>query len=321
MPTDQQRAFWNAIRANPYDDTPRLVYADWLQEHGDEPRAEFIRVQCALARLPHDRRKSRTDRKRLESRERELLSAHRDEWLAPLVKAAAGDLPVSWCNTWAKDLRFSRGFITWFHMGLANGAALAGSGYELEPTGSITIERRAADEHHREAAAARWHCHSVPSAQLGADELHRVAIVARWPFGAHLEKFILGGANDNEVLAVIANWQLTQLEGLELSFGTVSDDAVIELARSPLLATLHSLDLTANRIGDAGARALAESPYLPPKCYLHLHLNPIGDAGAQALLESPRLSHDCYLVLSANTLSEDARARLKARFSRLILVS
>ncbi len=36
-----------AIIANPDDDTPRLVYADWLDENGDETRAEFIRVQCA----------------------------------------------------------------------------------------------------------------------------------------------------------------------------------------------------------------------------------------------------------------------------------
>ncbi len=48
-----------AVRDRP-DDTPRLVYADWLEDHaGDGPdpgawraRAEFIRVQCELARMP-----------------------------------------------------------------------------------------------------------------------------------------------------------------------------------------------------------------------------------------------------------------------------
>lgn len=39
-----------AILADPADDTVRLVYADWLQEHGDDARAEFIRVQIAWAR-------------------------------------------------------------------------------------------------------------------------------------------------------------------------------------------------------------------------------------------------------------------------------
>jgi uncharacterized protein (TIGR02996 family) len=46
-------AFLAAICAQPDDDTARLVYADWLEEFGGEPeRAEFIRVQCELARLP-----------------------------------------------------------------------------------------------------------------------------------------------------------------------------------------------------------------------------------------------------------------------------
>lgn len=34
------------------DDTPVLAYADWVQEHGDEARAEFIRLQCQSARSP-----------------------------------------------------------------------------------------------------------------------------------------------------------------------------------------------------------------------------------------------------------------------------
>ena len=37
-----------AITAHPDDDTPRLVYADWLQENGEPDRAEFIRLQCRL---------------------------------------------------------------------------------------------------------------------------------------------------------------------------------------------------------------------------------------------------------------------------------
>ena len=42
-----------AICADPADDLPRLAYADWLEEHDDAARAEFVRVQCELARLPH----------------------------------------------------------------------------------------------------------------------------------------------------------------------------------------------------------------------------------------------------------------------------
>jgi uncharacterized protein (TIGR02996 family) len=45
----QHEAFLRAIFDAPEDDTPRLVYADFLQENGEEERAEFIRVQCEIA--------------------------------------------------------------------------------------------------------------------------------------------------------------------------------------------------------------------------------------------------------------------------------
>lgn len=38
-----------AICANPDEDTPRLVYADWLDENGRHKHAELIRLQIALA--------------------------------------------------------------------------------------------------------------------------------------------------------------------------------------------------------------------------------------------------------------------------------
>lgn len=41
-----------AVIAEPDDDGPRLVYADWFDEHGQAERAEFIRTQVALARSP-----------------------------------------------------------------------------------------------------------------------------------------------------------------------------------------------------------------------------------------------------------------------------
>src|ERR687888_336268 len=71
-------AFLEAIIRDPDDDGLRLIYADWLDEH-DDPRGEFIRVQCALARLPDDDPR----RHELAVRERELLAAHRETWLRP----------------------------------------------------------------------------------------------------------------------------------------------------------------------------------------------------------------------------------------------
>ena len=48
----ERDGFLAAIIADPTDDTPRLQYADWLEEHGEQERAEFIRVQCELAAIP-----------------------------------------------------------------------------------------------------------------------------------------------------------------------------------------------------------------------------------------------------------------------------
>lgn len=47
-----EQALLRAILDTPADDAPRLIYADWLEENGQPERAEFIRVQCELARIP-----------------------------------------------------------------------------------------------------------------------------------------------------------------------------------------------------------------------------------------------------------------------------
>jgi uncharacterized protein (TIGR02996 family) len=89
-------AFLNAILAHPEDDAVRLVYADWLEDRcglGDAARAEFIRTQIELSRLPEDPR-----RPALEDREHELLAEHESQWL--------GDWPRS-IPRW----RFERGFL------------------------------------------------------------------------------------------------------------------------------------------------------------------------------------------------------------------
>src|SRR5947208_2451938 len=79
MPMNHGDAFLQALIDNPDDDAIRLVYCDWLEEHGQPDRAAFIRVQVALARLPHGDPR----RQVLEARERELL-ARQDQWLGRL---------------------------------------------------------------------------------------------------------------------------------------------------------------------------------------------------------------------------------------------
>jgi uncharacterized protein (TIGR02996 family) len=48
----QHEAFLRAIYDAPEDDTARLVYADFLQENGEEDRAQFIRWQCGHGKKP-----------------------------------------------------------------------------------------------------------------------------------------------------------------------------------------------------------------------------------------------------------------------------
>src|SRR5687768_1094845 len=104
-------ALLRAIIDNPDDDAPRLVYADWLDEHGDPDLAEFIRLQIEIEALRRpdtdlDRwRRATIDRHlnrpvpddfpadlhryaELARRERELDEVHRWRWLAPLAGVA-----------------------------------------------------------------------------------------------------------------------------------------------------------------------------------------------------------------------------------------
>lgn len=52
--TPEEQPFLDAIIAEPADDRPRLVFADWLEEQGQSDRAEFIRVQCEIAAEPRN---------------------------------------------------------------------------------------------------------------------------------------------------------------------------------------------------------------------------------------------------------------------------
>jgi uncharacterized protein (TIGR02996 family) len=50
-----EEAFLAALRANPADDTARLVYADWLDDRDESAKAEYLRLTDALIHAPDDR--------------------------------------------------------------------------------------------------------------------------------------------------------------------------------------------------------------------------------------------------------------------------
>jgi len=72
-------ALLDAIVHEPDDDLPRLAYADWCEESGQDARAEFIRVQLELARAgcAGERRKA------LLRREKSLRAGHERRWTKP----------------------------------------------------------------------------------------------------------------------------------------------------------------------------------------------------------------------------------------------
>jgi uncharacterized protein (TIGR02996 family) len=81
MPMDAvERGLLEAIGANPDDDEPRLVYADWLSERGD-PRGELITLLCIMAAEPERR-------PQLELGAQALVKAHGTAWFGPLGVAA-----------------------------------------------------------------------------------------------------------------------------------------------------------------------------------------------------------------------------------------
>lgn len=75
--TSEDRAFVRNILNNPADLTGWLVYADWLDEHGDS-RAEFIRLELKK----DDPDLTRADREHLMERLEELREQIEPEWVA-----------------------------------------------------------------------------------------------------------------------------------------------------------------------------------------------------------------------------------------------
>jgi uncharacterized protein (TIGR02996 family) len=86
---NQIQAFLEDAKDHPEDDTPRLVLADWLDDHGDPARAEFVRLQCRLARLPE----GDPEEPALRRLERELLASGRSTWLP---RFGRDHLPYGW---------------------------------------------------------------------------------------------------------------------------------------------------------------------------------------------------------------------------------
>jgi uncharacterized protein (TIGR02996 family) len=99
----EERALLAAIIANPDEDTPRLVYADWLQERDRPERAEFIRLSIELANLRYGTPGAETRYWQLRAARDPLITRFHKQW----EQEFAARFPAT-RNLW---FGFRRGFV------------------------------------------------------------------------------------------------------------------------------------------------------------------------------------------------------------------
>jgi uncharacterized protein (TIGR02996 family) len=285
-PRDIGGALLEAILAEPEEDGPRLIYADWLDEHGgpaERDRAEFIRVQMELASLPE--RDPR--RKELQQREGALWKAHREEWL--------DHVPA---HLRKRDIRFQRGFLEELHLSPRDWNKHGPRLFAHHPIYRVRVPKG-----------------------LGVDGAGALAVV---PQLTRVRVLSLHGCELYEPLKTLeilfATPFLTGLRLLDLSACGLTTRGAGVLASSPLLGRVPEVDLSDNQIGPGAVEALAESPAIANVRALSLRNNPIGDAGGKALAASPHLDGLLRLDLSGVALSERVKETLRQRFGERVLL-
>jgi uncharacterized protein (TIGR02996 family) len=233
--------FLQAILANPDDDTPRLVYADWLEERGD-PRGEFIRLQCELAQLPD------SDPRILPKREREaeLVREHHQQWLGPL-----NNVIVFW--------RFRRGFVEVVSMDAEMFVTYAEQMFHMTPIRQILFYNAVAQIPALSGLAALGRAPSLDFRLNQIGDHGVVSLVA----SRHLARvtsltFAHTWMGDYGAQSIAESRWLTSLIALDLQGNQITEVGANALAQSPQLARLTRINLRQNRINDAGWGALVK---------------------------------------------------------------
>ena len=258
-------------------------------------RAEFIRVQCALAQLP--RRDPR--RPDLEATEARLWAAHGDDWLG---------LEPGAVDRWT----FRRGFLDEVSL---SAAAFLEYGPRLFAAGPVRtvhlfeIGPRVGELATAEALGGLTGL-GLCGNSLGDDG---VAVLVRSPYLGRLRELDLSfnGVTDRGVQELAAADTLPSLRLLGLSHNErISALGAEALARSPHLRRLEALDLAGNDLDAAAVRCLVGPPgrpTLPELVALGLADNRIGDRGVEVLADSallPRmLARSPALDLSRNGIT------------------
>jgi uncharacterized protein (TIGR02996 family) len=244
---------------NPDDDAPRLVYADWLEEHGDTERAEFIRVQCTLGSRS---REEAPALRLLQEREEDLRNRHAAEW-TPRIPPLRGSLRVV----------FRRGFVE-----------------------KVTAPARAfvagADELFRLAPVRRVRLRWGPEPPY--ERARFMQVVAGVPHLARLRSLDLsaGFIGSDGVQALSVCEYFARLQSLDLRGDRVGERGVRALVEAPWFANLTYLDLRDNDVNAAAVHAigvrlddLAQAGRLKLR-RLPLEGNPVRSAGTRVIRSS-----------------------------------
>jgi uncharacterized protein (TIGR02996 family) len=248
----EQEAFLQAIIEEPDDDTPRLVYADWLDEHGQHDRAEFIRVQCLQASLPWD-----DDRQsELLAREAQLLARHYEDW------TVWGDRPEE--QEVGPDISFRRGFVErlrsveWFRF-LEQAPAV----FAACPVRRLEVQVPQGRGFELAGQSYLGRLRSLLLLGPPADVLE----VCRSPHLGRLEALNLGGNSladegARELATLLGRGPVPSLRWLGVGSNNLTDHAVAALAAADLPRTLTGLDLSWNSAFTVeGLRLLVSSPW------------------------------------------------------------
>jgi uncharacterized protein (TIGR02996 family) len=305
-----QASFLAAIRQAPDDDTPRLVYADWLEDGAglDSPtshpveRAEFIRVQVELARGVRDNGR----RLELLARLRELSQLYRREWLGPL-------------EVWMPEAVFERGFVEYADTDAQRFVEQAARVFTAHPIHRLRL-RHAAGWMERVASSP---CLALLSGldlrnnALLPDDVHALALSGHTHRLAHLD-LSAAGLTLIELVLVVQSQALSNLRTMVVKTNNLRDEGAVAVSRIHGLPALERLDLSNNQITDEGAEALAAGVARPALTCLRLADNNLSLRGVEASLRSSALSGLTLLDVTYNRfdrqaalgLQRGARARL-----------
>ncbi len=274
-----------AIIADPESDQPRLVYADWLDQHGDSldrARGELIRVQCQLA----SRDGYFPNRALLEGRSEQLQADYGDLWRDQLPQPPEG-------GAWG-GLR--RGFYESVTITLnrsphqaASLSPWADQAFRATPLQSLAV---------LEVTDARL------TELLSLPYLHRLIRLSLRPFTR--------GPHGSCRLAECES--LKGLRHLEIISGGIGNSGLSALLDSRLAEGLQTLSLPNNRITDTGLRRLANTPAVVSLRSLNLNGNRLTDASADILIRCPYLKNLRQLQLRGQNFSMAVRQRLQRRF-------